>query len=191
MQVALFIVGVLVLIIGIFFGFADENLGVIIASVVGGFILLGIARLIELLEGISLHLLKVPVTFNQLRNIIMNSTTYRIESASFDIHPNAKGEPMYPLVILDNAYYLRARVFYAYLSQSEDKYTFALPEQDPVVIHTADSYYKGVSLFNYQDHVYVKLNAIRLIPNIEGNKLVLEYLSGEQTDDHYVESDQG
>lgn len=179
MPIFLFTMGILVLVFGLFLGFVSNNLIIILLSIVGGLILLGISKIIEILEAISHKYLQIPFTLNQIWKIIKNSSQYEVASTTFEIHLSPKGDIIYPLVILDNEFYLRARVFYKYLSQSENEYKFELPKQEPVIITKSLSYYKGVELFDFRDQVFVKLKKINVKPIIEGKKLILEYFAEE------------
>jgi hypothetical protein len=80
----------------------------------------------------------------------------------------------YPLLLLDDEYYIRARMFYKYLSQVQNDYRFKLPEQEPITLHRSDHYFKSVELFAYEEHVFVLLRKINYRATIAGNKLILE-----------------
>ncbi|WP_054955571.1 hypothetical protein [Paenibacillus dakarensis] len=179
MKRMLFAAGLLVLVFGVIYGILSENPMIILVSVVGGFILMGVYKMIEILEGIHHRVLQVPFTENQLHTIITFSKPYKIVSKAFEIHPNPQGNPIYPLIKLDNDYYLRARVFNKYLSQLDNMYTFKLPNQARVTLSSSMSYQEGAGLFQFHDQVFVRLKDINIKPVSEGYILTLEYVKEE------------
>ncbi|RED66146.1 hypothetical protein [Cohnella lupini] len=180
MQLFIFIMGIIVLVFGIFFGFASGNLTLLLAGFVAGPLLLGIAKIIQILEGLDHKLLRIPYSLDQVWKVIKSSTIYEMESKDFEVHPNVKGNTQFPLVLLDDEYYLKARVFKKYFKEEENEYLFELPKQEPITLQKSYSYYPGVELFDFRDHLYVLLKKINVYPNIEGNKVTLEYFKDER-----------
>lgn len=158
--------GILLLIIGVFIGFPSGNGIVILLSVVGGLLLMGVSKLIAILEQIYLKVLQQPFTYNQVSTIIKNSNSYFVESESFHVYPEDQAQ--YPLIYLDGDYYMRARVFMKYLSQNVYEYTFSFPDQAPITLNRLDYYEKGVELFAFEDQVIVLLNRLNLKPVTAG-----------------------
>jgi hypothetical protein len=141
-------------------------------SILGGFLLMSLSKIIENNEGIHHKLLGLPLTKNQLRTIIDNSHKYRIESDLFEVYPGP-----YPLICLDDEYYIRAKLFYKYLSQSGNEYTFELPNVEPIIMYCAPFYHKGVDLFDYGDWVFVKISKLDLSLKFHPDtKIILERL---------------
>jgi hypothetical protein len=174
MKILLWIAGMLVLVFGVFIGIAGGNLIVILLSIVGGFILLGLSKIIDLVEQINDRSLHMPYTHNQIRTILQASPEYVIDAGQFEIYPNP--ETLYALLYLDGEAYIRARVFRNYLSQRDDEYTFSFPDRQPKVMIRANHYYQGVELFGQVEQVFVMLRSIHLKPRISGYKVFLEEL---------------
>ncbi|WP_123040164.1 hypothetical protein [Cohnella candidum] len=173
MAILLMIAGGLIFVLGIFIGIADESLIFILLSVIGGLLLIGLSKIIELLEGITHRSLGVPYTHDQIRTILQSSLEYPVEAEGIAPYPDS--DTPYPLLHLDGETYMRARVFRNYLSQDGSLYTFAFPDRPPEVLRRMQGYYPGAELFAHEDQVYVKLSRIRLKPRVEGHKLILEF----------------
>lgn len=168
--------GFFMLFIGIFVGFPSDNFYVVLNSVFGGLLLMGLSKLIAIVEQIYLKVLQVPYTYNQVSTIVKNANRYYVESSVFDVYPEEQAQ--YPLINLDGDYYIRARAFMKYLRQNESEYTFALPDQAPITLNRLDYYEKGVELFAFEDQVIVLLKRIQLKPVTEGDTLRLERIHG-------------
>jgi hypothetical protein len=172
--------GIIVLVFGLFLGFASGDLMIILVGLVAGPILLGISKIIQILEELDHKLIRIPFTLDQVWKVIKASTIYEIESEDFEVHPNPRGDVQFPLVILEDEYYIRTRVFKKYFKEEGNEYIFELPKQEPITLQKSYSYYPGVELFDFRDHVYVLLKKINVYPTIEGNKLTLEYFKDER-----------
>ncbi|MBW5446221.1 hypothetical protein GE107_09135 [Cohnella sp. CFH 77786] len=172
MNILMNIAGTLILVVGILLGLADGNLIVIALSVIGGFMLLGMSKIIELMEQINERMLHVPYTRDHLRSILQASPDYVIEGGDFEIYPEPQST--YTLLNLDGETYIRARAFRKYMSQRDEEYTFSFPDRQPVVLNRASRYHPGAELFAYEDQVYVMLGAIGLRYRISGHRLILE-----------------
>lgn len=165
------IIGLLFLVIGTIVGIAMGNYLVLIICITSGFLLISLSRLVDNLTDINHKLLGLPFTTSQLNTILKYSSKYYVESSTFDVYPD--NETLYPLINLENEFYVRAKVFYKYLSQNEHQYTFSLPEKEPVVLNCSSSYYQGVDLFQYGEQVLVKLSVLNINTSIYKDRVIL------------------
>ncbi|WP_040952500.1 hypothetical protein [Gorillibacterium massiliense] len=174
MKESLSIISLVILVSGIMIGFADKSTLIVLVSVIGGLLLLGISKIMSIAEGIHYRALQLPLSEQQLKLIMRKSEKYRLESSAFSIYPNMRTE--YSLLLLDGEFYLNADAFHDYLKRDGMEYTFALPNQAPVVIMRSYSYSKGVELFGFQNQGYLMLKSIHVNPTIKGSKVFLEDL---------------
>lgn len=179
MQAFLFIIGLLVFIFGLLYGFSGGGLALLLAGFVAGPLLMGLSKVIQLLEEISHKLLRMPFTLDQVWQVIKNSPKYETESQSFEVYPNPRGDSQYQLVVFDDEYYIKARVFKKYIKPNENELVFEMPNQEPITLQKSYAYYPGVELFDFREQVFVMLKKINVYPVIEGKSLKLEYFEEE------------
>ncbi len=172
MRSALNVMGFVLLGFGLLLGLAGKNLVLIFGGLFCCLTLLALSRIIKLVEPLHNQALHIPFTTSQLLAILHKSPAFSVDSPHFEVYPN--NEIPYPLPLLDGEYYIRAKVFYSYLSQEGSAYTFSLPDARPETLHCSYSYYNGADLFSVNDQVYVRLRKLGLTPNMVGNKAVLE-----------------
>lgn len=166
------IIGLLILIFGTVAGVYSGNLLILIISFTSGFLLISLSKMVDNLTDINHKLLGLPFTTSQLNTILKYSPQYFVESSTLDVYPD--NETLYPLINLENEFYIRAKVFYKYLSQNEHQYTFSLPEKEPIVLNCSSSYYQGVDLFQYGEQVLVKLSVLKLNISIYKDRVILK-----------------
>jgi hypothetical protein len=166
-------IGFLILVFGAFAGITSSNYFVLISSIVGGCVLISLSRLIDINKDASHKLLGIPLTKSQINTIINHSPNFSVESSFADVYPEEAS--LYPLIKLDDDYYIRAKVFYTYMSQQEYEYTFDLPGKSPFVFSCSSYYYKDADLFEHGDQVFVKLAALGIKPVIYKDRLLLKF----------------
>lgn len=166
------IIGLLILIFGTVAGVYSGNLLILIISFTSGFLLISLSKLVDNLTDINHKLLGLPFTTSQLNTILKYSPQYYVESSTLDVYPD--NETLYPLINLENELYIKAKVFYKYLSQNEHQYTFRLPEKGAIVLNCSSAYYQGVDLFQYGEQVLVKLSVLKLNISIYKDRLILK-----------------
>ncbi|UVI28264.1 hypothetical protein [Paenibacillus spongiae] len=166
------ILGVLILLTGTFAGIAGGNFFVLITAVTCGLVLISLSKLLNYNREIHNKLLGLPLTKNQIFQIKKRSPLFRIESPWIDIYPQQG--IAYPLLFLDDERYLRARVFYRYLSQDENLYTLELPGHEPVVLSCSKFYYKGVELFEDEEQVFVKISVLPVKLTFNNDRIIID-----------------
>lgn len=166
------ILGLLILVTGALAGIASGNVMLLLMAITCGFVLLSMSKLVNYNREIHHKLLGLPLTKNQIDQIKKHSPLFRIASPWITIYPQQ--DIQYPLLILDDERYIRARVFYRYLSQEENRYTFDLPGHEPVVLGCSKVYYKGVELFEDEDQVFVKISRLPVKLTIINDRIVIE-----------------
>ncbi len=164
------IAGLLILLFGTFVGIVAGNYFVVILSVTSGFLIMTLSKLVDINRDSNHRLLGIPLTKSQINTIINNSSIFYVESNKIKIYPS--NEAIYPLIILDNEKYIRAKVFYNYLSQVEYQYTFEFPDET-ITLECADNYYPGVDLYNQGEQVLVKLSALNINLKIYKDRIIL------------------
>lgn len=164
------IAGLLILLFGTFVGIVSGNYFIVMVGVTCGFLLLSLAKLLDQSRDSHLRVLGIPLNRSQIRTIIANSAIFAVESESIDVYPGK--DVQYPLIVLDNEKYIRAKVFYKCLSQADDQYTFQLPHET-IVLHCSDHYYPGVDLIDLGDQVLVRLSALKLSTKVLKSRLIL------------------
>jgi hypothetical protein len=166
------IVGWIFIIVGTISGVAWETPLLVMFSLFGGFILLSVSTLINILREINHKLLGIPLTDNQVSTIINFSRSYIIESNTITIYPD--NETSYALIKLDGNLYIRARVFLRHLEQVEYEYKFSFPDKEPVILNCSDKYYEGVDLFALENYVFVRIEKLNLKVTIYKNIIKFE-----------------
>jgi len=166
------ILGLCILLGGSLIGLTSGNYFVLVMAVTCGFLLMSLSKLIDISKDNNHRLLGLPLTKSQINQIKGRSPHYLIESPIFDIYPQKN--PIYPLIMLDNERYIRAKVFYNYLSQEEDCYKFELPDHESIAINCSSFYYSGVDLFEHEDQVFVKLSKLPVKLTIHSSRVIME-----------------
>ncbi|MFF2155317.1 hypothetical protein ACFVVQ_08400 [Paenibacillus chitinolyticus] len=175
------IVGLFLLVFGTFFSLSAGNLPVAFLSLVGGFVLMSLSKLVEFQQGAYLRALGVPVTGDQLQLIIKYSPEYAIESADFNVYPESHKE--YALIHLEGELYLSVQVFKNVMTQVENEYTFRFPGREPISLHRTLSLYKGAGLFDYGGLAFVSISALNLVGSICEGRLLLNFaVRGREAD---------
>lgn len=164
------VAGLLILLFGSFAGIVSGNYFIVMVGVTFGFLLLSLAKLLDQSRDSHHRLLGIPLTKSQIRTIIANSSILAVKSESVDVYPSKDAQ--YPLVVLDNEKYIRAKVFYKCLSQTDHQYTFQLPHET-IVLDCSDIYYPGVDLVDLGDQVLVRLSALKLSTKVIQSRLIL------------------
>ncbi|QGG55663.1 hypothetical protein [Paenibacillus sp. B01] len=172
MQALLVVGGVVLLAFGAF-ALLSGQWPAFAGGLFGGLLLMALSRIIDLLEDIARQRSGAPYETGQFARLIRRSPVYAVESELFDVHLNPRGGREYPLIRLDGETYLRARVFLSYLRQDDDKYTFELPEREPVTLSRISGYAVGADLFESQEQVFVKLRALGLRAVVDGKRVKL------------------
>lgn len=168
------IIGFLIIISCVVGGFISGNFIIIFYGVVGGFILVSLSYVVEHLQDISERALGIPLSNQQIRKIKINSEEIKVTSNTLDINPK---DDLYPLLRLDNEYYLRAKALIKYLSQEDRKYTFHFLNRKPLIYTCAIRYRPGINMFELDEQVFVKLSSLSqvgLIVNITEEGLLIE-----------------
>ena len=155
-------------------GIISGNFNIIFYGLVGGLILVSLARIVEYLQDISERSLGIPLSNQQIRKIKIKSEEIKVISNTLEINPKVE---LYPLLKLDNEYYLRARALLKYLSQKDRNYTFNFPNREPIILTCAIRYRLGVNMFELDEQVFVKLSSLSqvgLIIDIVEEGLLIE-----------------
>ncbi|GLX67656.1 hypothetical protein [Paenibacillus glycanilyticus] len=159
--------GLIMMILGLFWQ------GAIVAF--AGFVLASLAELV-LVQQSKYHLaLGLPYKDEQINLMLKRSTPVKVSSGGLSIHP--LDGTAYPLLQLHGDYYLRAKAFIAYIEQNETEYRFAFPDVEPVLLASEPRCRQGSSLFQFNDQVFVKLSALPLAIQLEGDRLRIEVQS--------------
>ncbi|MCQ6560757.1 hypothetical protein [Paenibacillus mendelii] len=166
------ILGLCILLAGSLIGLASGNYYVLVMAITCGFVLMSLSKLIDMNRDNNHRLLGMPLTTSQINQIKSRSPHYQIESPIFDIYPQQN--PVYPFMMLDNERYIRAKVFYNYLSQEGYCYTFELPGHESIALHCSTFYYSGVELFEHEDQVFVKISSLPVKLTILNRKIIME-----------------
>ncbi|MEY9094140.1 hypothetical protein [Paenibacillus sp. RC84] len=175
------IAGLFLLVFGTFFSFSAGNLPAAFISLVGGFILMSLSKLVDFQQGAYLRALGVPITGDQLHLIMKHSPEYAVESADFDVYPESHKE--YALIRLEGELYLSVQVFKNVMTQVENEYTFRFPGREPISLYRTLSLYKGAELFDYGGLAFVSISALNLVSNICEGRLLLNFaLRGREAD---------
>ncbi|MFC4777333.1 hypothetical protein ACFO9Q_11115 [Paenibacillus sp. GCM10023252] len=176
MMVFLFILGLIVLVIGPIVGVMSSDLATAAISIACGGLLIGLSKLIEMVEDIKSNLLRAPLTTSQVATIIKNTMTYEIESKGLEIELNSENENGYSVIRIEDDYYIAVSLFSKYLTKNEEEYIFALPRQDVITLYLEYNYYKEVGLFKVMNEVYVNLSKLNVQPIFSGNSVTLKYI---------------
>ncbi|MFD7521778.1 hypothetical protein [Paenibacillus chitinolyticus] len=175
------IVGLFLIVFGTFISFSAGNLPAAFISLVGGFILMSLSKLVDLQQGAYLKALGVPVTGDQLHLIVNYSPEYAVESADFNVYPESHKE--YALIHLEGELYLSVQVFKNVITQVENEYTFRFPGREPISLHRTLSLYKGAELFEYGGLAFVRISALNLVGSICEDRLLLNFaVRGRESD---------
>ncbi|WP_042164271.1 hypothetical protein [Paenibacillus gorillae] len=140
----------------------------------GGFVLISLGELILLLKGMHDRQLGLPPSKEQLHRIIQATPKLEVFSGSLTISPVNGTE--YPVIELDGEKYVRGRAFVRYMSQTGNRYSFEFPNTDKLELRCAVNYSPGVSIFGYQEQVFVKLSVLPIAYRFEAEKLIVEAL---------------
>ncbi|MCC3371766.1 hypothetical protein [Cohnella sp. REN36] len=143
-------------------------------SVVGGFLLMGQSKLVELAEGTQRLLAKLSESNGSVAHAVRSSAEYPIETDVFEVYPAL--DARYPLVVLDHEPYLRVKAFIKHVSQQGDEYKFRLPGMEPIVLRRSDAYFQGVELFAFEEQVLVMLRKLGCRAKVAGGKLMIDRL---------------
>ncbi|WP_019424187.1 hypothetical protein [Paenibacillus sp. OSY-SE] len=154
------IFGMFILFIGGVYGVSMFlNLGepqLLIFVVFAGFTLIGIAKIITYLKGIYYIQLGIPLDRDLVKDKIARWPIYHIRSHHFPL----EGDSRHSLVQLDDEWYVRTTVFAQYVSHSGFTHTFRFPGKEEIVLSSSTHYIKGISMFDINDTVFVKLSAL-------------------------------
>ncbi|GAA3406907.1 hypothetical protein ACFFNY_25185 [Paenibacillus hodogayensis] len=172
MIVFLWCVGGIVTAVGLLsaFGGGEPSLGAV--EILGGALLLGVAKLIELLRNIYHHMLGMPLSDSQIRHIVKTSKTYEMESPGISLYPDHGTEDL--LLVLEGEHYVRVELFTSYVTQEEYEYRFSFPNSDSITLELSDRYYTGVDLFRVHKQVYVKVAALHLVSILNKGRVILK-----------------
>jgi hypothetical protein len=140
-----------------------------------GFVLASLAEIVLMQRDTYVLALGLPYKNEQINLIIKRSTPVKVFSSGLSIHPF--DGTAYPLLQLHGEAYLRAKAFVSYIEQHEMEYRFVFPDVDPVLLVCEPRCRKGSSLFQFNDHVFVKLSALPLDVHREGDRLRIEVAS--------------
>jgi hypothetical protein len=168
------IISYIIFVFGITIGLDYKNLLFILISIIGGFLLLGVSKIIGIAEGINKRVLQLPLTYDQFKLVMKYATQYSVESNNFEVYPNLRTQ--YSFLCLDEETYINSDVFHNYLNKDGFEFMYKLPDTDPQIIMSSGFYYKGVELFLFEGQYYVMLKRLNLKPIINGNKLILELM---------------
>ncbi|MEC0244429.1 hypothetical protein P4H65_01185 [Paenibacillus chitinolyticus] len=175
------ITGLFLLVFGTFFSFSAGNLPAAFISLVGGFILMSLSKLVDLQQAAYLKALGLPVTGDQLHLMMKYSPEYAVESADFNVYPGSHKE--YALIRLEGELYLSVQVFKNVMTQEENEYTFRFPGREPISFHRTLSLYKGAELFEYGGLAFVSISALNLVSDIREGRLLLNFaVRGREAD---------
>ncbi|MFS0839052.1 hypothetical protein [Paenibacillus sp. 1P03SA] len=176
------ITGQLLLLFGTFFSLAAGNLPAAFISLVGGFILISLSKLVDFQQAAYLKSLGLPVTGEQIHLIMKYSPEYEVESGDFNVFPEAHKE--YSLLRLEGELYISTQVFQNILTRVESEYTFNFPGREAVILFRAPSLYKGAELFEYGGEGFVRISALDLVCQFCEGRLLLNFAAqGRETDD--------
>ncbi|MDI4646107.1 hypothetical protein [Cohnella hashimotonis] len=181
MRSLLDLIGYLILLGGTIVGFASNSVTMVVLSLFGGPVLLGLSHLIGIAENVQARLLDLPPTLATVRSRIRNAPEYAVDGGGIEIYPSA--EAKYEWIDLNGDIYIRSRAFRKYLEHVDNRYAFALPGSRTVVLHRAEYYSGGAALFSLDGHSYVLLRAIGLAASLEEDRIALRSLQhGEDTE---------
>lgn len=166
------ILGLCILAAGSLIGIASGNYYVLVMAITCGLILMSLSKLFDINRDKYHLLLGIPLTKSQINLIKNRSPHYRVESRVFKIYPQQ--DPIYPIIMLDHERYMRAKVFYNYLSQEEYCYKFELPGHEPIALNCSTSYYSGVDLFEHEDQVFVKISSLPVKLTVHNRRIIME-----------------
>ncbi|GMK46671.1 hypothetical protein PghCCS26_38000 [Paenibacillus glycanilyticus] len=142
------------------------------AFAAAGFVLVSLAELVRLQQGMYHLALGLPLKNEQIHKILRRTPPVKVTSTTLSIHPFNETE--YPLLELQGESYLRVKAFIPYIEQSETEYRFTFPESALVLLICDPRYSQGSRLFQYNDQVFVKLSALPLSVQKEGDRLRVE-----------------
>lgn len=160
----LYVVGVVAVVAGIFFGFIWGYLGLIsgIGIFIAGLILLGLGKIIEVLQSIEA---KLP------NNITKRSGEFTVVSTDFEVYGG--NEETYKFMEMNGEAFIQARVFRNYLEYDEDSCTFRLPNRSEVKLAKEGGYRTGAKLFSIDHVLFVSVEALGLTASHNGKEIVL------------------
>ncbi|MDG0793648.1 hypothetical protein OMP38_24565 [Cohnella ginsengisoli] len=165
--------GYLILVGGTIVGLMSGSVTLIVLSLFGGPVLLGVSHLIGIAENVQAHLLDLPPTMDTVRSFIKKAPEYAIDGsdAGIEVYPSADAN--YEWIELNGDVYMRSKPFRKYIEHVDNRYSFALPGRETVVLRAFDHYYKGAPLFWSDGHAYVMLSAIGLTGVRENDRVAL------------------
>ncbi|CAI6029621.1 hypothetical protein [Cohnella sp. JJ-181] len=181
MRTLLEMFGFVIMVGGTVVGVMSGSFSLIVFSLVGGLVLLALSHLIGIAESVQARVLDLPPTLDTVRNRIRHASDYAVTAADIEIYP-AQGA-MHSLVELDENLYMRTFAFMKHLSVLDRRYSFSLPGREPVELHGADRYFQGADLFSVDGYAYVKLSAIGLAADREGDRILLRSRQDARADD--------
>lgn len=176
------ITGLLLLVPGTLLFLAADNLPLAIISLIGGFVLMSLSKLVDFQQAAYRRSLGLPVTGETLHLMMKNSPQYEVESEDFNVYP--EGHKHYTLLRLEGELYVSARVFKNVMTRVESEYTFSFPGRKALILFRSPSIYKGAELFEYGEAAFVSISALGLESKFCGGRLLLNFASqARETDD--------
>jgi hypothetical protein len=161
------LLGFAAILFGLIIMFSNILTGLIVAA--AGSVLVSLAELVRMQQGTYHLALGLPYKNEQINEMIKLSQPVKVFSSGLTIHPFDGTE--YPLLLLHGEYYLRAKAFVPYIEQQEMEYKFVFPDTEPVLLLCEPRCRQGSSLFQFNDQVFVRLSALPLAIQLEGDKL--------------------
>lgn len=151
------LIGYLFILISVVFAIATGEFFPVVYGVFAGLVLISLAHIVDSVQDLRDRSLGLPLTDRQIRKIRMKTKEVKIISETLKIHPS---HASYPVLQLDQEYYIRVKAFVEYLSQDKREYTFHFPNHEPVVFTCAFDYRPGIKLFELDEQVYIQLSSI-------------------------------
>ncbi|WP_217594621.1 hypothetical protein [Cohnella sp. GbtcB17] len=165
--------GYLILVGGTVVGFLNGSVTLIVLSLFGGPVLLGLSHLIGIAENVQARLLNLPPTPDMVRSLVKNAPKLVVDGTDIgiDVYPEAGAS--YEWLELDGEAYMRTKALRKYVEHVGNGYAFALPGREKVVLRALDHYYEGAPVFWSEGHAYVMLSAIGLSAVRENDRIAL------------------
>jgi hypothetical protein len=164
------LLGFAAILFGVIILFSNILAGLIVA--VAGSVLVSLAELVRMQQGTYHLALGLPYKNEQINEMIKLSQPMKVFSSGLTIHPH--DDTAYPMLRLHGEYYLRAKAFVPYIEQQEMEYKFVFPDTEPVLLLCELRCRQGSNLFQFNEQVFVKLSALPLAIQMEGDKLRIE-----------------
>ncbi|MDG0812518.1 hypothetical protein [Cohnella rhizosphaerae] len=176
--------GYLILAGGTFVGLTSGSVTLVVLSLFGGPVLLGLGHLIGIAENVQARLLNLAPTPDTVRSLIKNAPAYVVDGSDIGVAVYPSADAPYKWIELNGEVYVRSRALRNYIESVDNRYSFALPDRETVVLRASDRYSDGVPLFWSEGHVYVMLSAIGLSGIRENDRISLRTIrqTGEGND---------